>query len=134
MMYDQTEGGAQLRKYNGCNLAWWHTFKHTAMLIWSTFSCELFAPLWHHLYPGHYFYREPSSLPCVISHMLFLQMSRDAVITDLKVISTDTETGYQSKLMALDLIFILEIAIPVVTNCLINSTSHTCFDVCLCVM
>lgn len=116
MMYDCTQGGKKLRTYNALSLALWHTFKQTCMLIWQTFANELFAPLWHHLYPGHIFFRKPSSLPSVVSHLLFLHMGCSAVLPDLERLCTANNTSSASKIMAQDLLFLFNVAIPVVMS------------------
>ncbi len=113
-MYDVTGGGARLRAYNSCNLAWWHTYKHAALKIWQTFGREIFAPLWHHLYPGHVFYMNPGSLANVLSHLLFLCLSRDQVQADLSKVLQTPDLSYDCEVMAKDLHFLLNMAIPVV--------------------
>ena len=113
-MYDKGDGGKRLRMYNGCGLAWWHTFKHACLRLWKVFSREIFAPLWHHLYPGHTFFEKPGSLPMVMSHLLYIQMSRDAVIEELTKLHNDMTLPLQTSYMVDDLHFLVEIAIPVV--------------------
>jgi hypothetical protein len=114
MMYDCTDGGKALRKYNSCNLAWWHTFKQACYTIWSAFRQEVFAPLWHHLYPGHWFFKKPSSLGNVVIHLLYVNMSAAHILPKLKELLDNDKLKAQSRTMALDLKFLLEIAVPVV--------------------
>lgn len=114
MMYDQTNGGKYLRMYNSCNLAWWHTYKQAAMTIWKRFSCEVFAPLWHNLYPGHIFYRKPSSLASVLTHLLYIHMARDHIVGDLRALLVNENVQPAHRVIVKDLDFLVNVAIPVV--------------------
>ena len=116
MCYDKTGGGKRFRTYNSVNLAWWHNYKHTVFQLYSVFANDVFAPLWHHLYPGHIFYKKPSSFGCVLTHMLCLHQSypRVRVLLDA-VIGLDTLHD-EVMVMAKDLKFLLDVAIPVVQH------------------
>lgn len=102
--------------FNSCNLAWWHTYKQAANTIWKTFANDVFAPLWHHLYPGHTFYLKPGSFVCVLAHLLYLQLSREHIIGELNRLLADDNLSLQSRLMLKDLFYLIEVAIPVVPS------------------
>ena len=114
MMYDTTGGGEKFRKCNGVTLAWWHTYKQALYIIWKSFANELFAPMWHYLYPGHAFYAKPSSLVAVISHLLWLNLTRSKYMPRLEKIMTDESMSKQMRILCEDLKFLLNVAIPVV--------------------
>ena len=117
MMYDTTDGGRRLRLYNSLNLAWWHTFKHVSMKIWNVFARDVFAHLWHHLYPGHIFFSKPSSFVCVLAHFTWLFMARDQVQNKLAELLTSDDLSPVTRAFACDMDFLLNVAIPVVSVC-----------------
>ena len=114
MMYDNTGGGKLLRKYNSCTMAWWHTYKHALMRLWQVFARDVFAPLFHHLYPGHQFFVKPSSLPSIMVHMIYLVMSYPSVKKNIQVLLNDSSLGPSEAAMVADLQYLLSVAIPVV--------------------
>ena len=116
MMYNVSGGGKTFRKYNSVNLAWWHTFKMAAMKIWKVFAPDVFAPLFHHLFPGHTFFVKPSSFVCVQAHLVWLFMSREAAIPKLTELTEDHTQPPRVASYARDVLFLLKIAIPVVRN------------------
>ena len=117
-MYDESDGGRRLRLFNCVNLAWWHNFKHCAMKLWQKFARELFAPLWHFLYPNGQFNPQPKSLSAVILHFLYLFKAlpyiSDTLDELLKLSHLDLSLKY--RLFIQDLNFLLRMAIPVVTS------------------
>ena len=96
------------------NLAWWHNYKHTCFQVYSVFADDIFAPLWHHMYPGHIFYKKPSSFGGVLAQLLCLHQAypRVRVLLDA-VLALDTLRD-DIATMAKDLKFLLDIAVPVV--------------------
>jgi hypothetical protein len=51
-MYDVTGSGVPLRDYTSVSLAWWHSYKWTAMMIMKVFGPDIIGPMFHHLFPG----------------------------------------------------------------------------------
>ena len=112
-MWDESDGAAMLRRYNSFNLAWWHTFKYACLKVWKMFKDEVWAPLWHHLYPGHRFFEKPGSLPCVITHLLQVQLAYPAIQPQLQAL-LDMDLPPNARTMARDLSYLLGTALPVV--------------------
>jgi hypothetical protein len=94
-------------------LAWWHTYKIAVGRIWKAFAKEIWAPLWHYLYPGHTFFVKQGSLSCMVSHMMYVFMARDELQPLLEKV-LEEDLGAASRQMAQDLDFLINIAIPVV--------------------
>jgi hypothetical protein len=115
-MYDATGGGKALRTYNSCNLAWWHTFKQACYTIWYSFRQEVFAPLWHDLYPSHWFFKKPSSLGSVVIHLLYINMAAEMIVPQLEAMLKEDTLKPQSRTMTLDLLFLFQVAVPVVIS------------------
>ena len=114
-MYDQTDGGKQLRKYCGLTLAWWHNYKHTAFLIWETYANELFAPLWQVLYPGVKFYgKTMNNFPHCIAMFQMLKIAYRELAPDVRTLLRAGTLGPKSQLQLQELHFILAYAIPTV--------------------
>jgi hypothetical protein len=116
MMYDRSDGCRRFRTFNAARLAWWHTYKHASLKLWDVFACDVFAPLWHHLYPGHIFFRHPGSLPCVHLHMMYLHLAYPFVKDQLDALGLDQTLNPASRIMVQDLQFLLGMAIPVVIH------------------
>lgn len=114
MMYDETGGGVRLRTFNSMNMAWWHSYKHAAFRIYSCFSCEVFAPLWHTLYPNTIFYRKPKNLNNVLLHLMYVHLAFPCVSQRLDEVINSAGTTPASKTFAEDLKFLGSVAIPVV--------------------
>jgi hypothetical protein len=121
MMYDTTGGGKKFRMYNSINLAPWHSFKHTCLELWRTYADSVFAPLWHHLYPGHMFFKKPGSLNSVISHLLYLQLGYPQYCSALSAVAAQDDLGARARFMVDDFKFLVEIAIPVVCTLSLRS-------------
>ena len=114
LMYDKTDGGHVLRKFNSFNLAWWHTYKYTSIQIWRAFAQCWLAPWFHDLYPSAQFHKEPKCFAMIVQHFLYLLKAYPSFkdqLTELRL-SADI-TGTHATALA-DLEFLLEYAIPVV--------------------
>ena len=61
-MYDTSQSGRELSKYCGVSLAWWHSYKWATKKILEIFACDIFGPLFHHLFPIRKFTPGSSSL------------------------------------------------------------------------
>ena len=114
-MYDRTGGGSKLRTYTSVNLAWWHTFKLAAQRIWKKFALDVFAPLWHFLYPSHNFFLKPNSFVCIQAHFVWLLMATPKVQPTIAALLGDDSVRGPARVFIADLDFLLNIAIPVVT-------------------
>ena len=115
-MYDSSGGGKNLRLFNSINMAWWHTYKHAVNKIWRAYANEVWAPLWHHLYPADNFFLKPSNLSAMVAHLLYVHMSYDSIRDDLNALLASTTLNAQSRHMRDDLEFLCCTAIPVVTS------------------
>ena len=117
MMDHPSDGGKYFRRYTACNLAWWHSFKHGALAIWKRFANDVFAPLWHDLYPGCIFYDTPSSLASVLAHLLYIHQGADHIIPAIRAASQREGLHYASRMALSDLELLVAVAIPVVCTC-----------------
>ena len=115
-MYCKNGGGVRFRKFNGLNLAWWHSYKYCITQIWKQFAAEVFAPLWHNLYPGHTFFRKHGQVSVMAMHVMYLQLAYPAVKQKLHSLLDKDSLHAKSRVYVRDLIFLLELAIPVVQS------------------
>jgi len=123
-MYDKSNGCSRLRKFNGLNLAWWHSYKYGITQIWKQFADEVFAPLWHNLYPKHNFFRKHGQVSVMVLHIMYLEMVYPSVKDKLhKILDDAINLQAKTKVYVMDLIFLFEIAIPVVCNYLQKNTN-----------
>ena len=112
-----------MRKFNGLNLAWWHTYKYSVGQIWKRFANEVFAPLWHNLYPGHTFYEKQAKVSIQVVHMMHLDMAYPAVQDKLHEVLTLPNVLPRTRVFVRDMIFLHEMAIPVVHESVNASTT-----------
>ena len=113
-MYDSTGGGKRFRKFNGVNLAWWHSFKYAAKMIWQQFANEVWGPLWHCLYPGHTYYVKTGKLGSVLVHLLYVQLAYPSVEQALDDLLERDELTLRARAFADDMRYLMRVAIPVV--------------------
>lgn len=118
MMYDKSGGGVKLRTYTSCTLAWWHNFKHGVHRLWKLFANTVFAPLWHHLYPGHAFYIQPSSLSSIVLHLVYLHQVFPSVAQQISDAMAWPNTDPAHIKWLQDVQFLMDVAIPVVSHAL----------------
>jgi len=116
MMYDPSDGLKRFRKFNGVNLAWWHSFKYGANVIWKEFANEVWGPLWHFLYPAHSFFKKTGKLSATLVHMLYVHMAYPSIEAQLDKLLEDDRISTAAMVMAQDLSFLMKVAIPVVDN------------------
>ena len=119
-MYDETNGGKNLRKYCSLNLAWWHNYKHGAFALWKVFAEELFAPMWHHLYPDTGFYKTYKNLRGVLAHYQLLQLAYPAIKDQLRLDCVNMQLAEPVRLQLIELQFVLDYAIPTVRRCVMT--------------
>jgi hypothetical protein len=112
LCYDISDGGAEFREQVSVNLAWWHTYKHACMVVWKFFSRDVFAPLFHHLFPGQHFYDHPKSLSVVVSMFQIVKLAYANYL--LAQVNGVRATGSAP---AADFTFLCENAIPAVLAC-----------------
>ena len=115
LCYTQSGGGERFRKFNCCNLAYWHTYKFACNQIWKKFAPTIIAPVWHFLYPGNQFHIKPSSFPSVQYHLMLLHMSYPSLKTKVLNLLRDTPSHAPLKQVVRDLEFLFEFAIPTVS-------------------
>ena len=116
MCYDTSGGGEVFRGQVSVHLAWWHSLKHSAYVVWSSFRQDVFGPLFHHLFPGGMFYEKPTSLPMLLSHFQWIMLSYPAIQAALDSVLGMVELKANIKVAAQDLKFLCEFAIPVVVS------------------
>ena len=83
------------------NLAYWHTYKHAAELVWIGFLPELWGPLFHNLYPHNKLSgggKKPR-LPMVLAHMQILRLAYDEFKKDLDELLSDPKLTGAMKLL-----------------------------------
>ena len=106
-MYDVSNCGKAFRKLTPVSLAWWHSYKWAAKLLFKVFAADFLAPYYHHLFPTQAFHVEikavfiscihihnlhETSLSCIQSHTCYCnQNSQPQFSTDY--IATEP-TGY----------------------------------------
>ena len=112
IFYDTTETASHLRRYVSLSLAWWHSMKHAVHQVWKFFALSLWAPMWHHLYPGSLFLIKGKSPQDEISHLLYAAHAYPAIAEDLHGLLTDRTLSQGNLAMVKDLIFLFEFAIP----------------------
>jgi hypothetical protein len=115
-MYNKNGGGDAFRRFNSCNMAWWHSYKHACLKIWEAFACSLLAPWWHFLYPGAQFHKKPSSFPSVVYHLLVLSKTWPHIKGKVQELRADVEIRGARKQLLDNVVFLFEFAIPTVPH------------------
>jgi hypothetical protein len=114
MLYDHSDGGKNLRTYASVNLAPWHNFKHGVELIWKHWSLEVFAPMYHYLYPQNKFAIKYQSPQEPLIHMMLLCNAYPAFKSHLQNALQQEGMSIQNLCLLRDIEFLCEYAIPVV--------------------
>jgi hypothetical protein len=117
MMYDLSGGGAKFRMYTSVNLAWWHSYKHAVAKIWKAFANTIWAPLWHRLYPGSKFPAKAQGPQEASMHLLYMSRAYPMFRGALEEALLDPAVKAPGKAMLRNIQFLLEYAIPVVSQC-----------------
>ncbi len=113
-MYDKTRGGEHLRTRIVCVLATWHTYKAAAYKVFKKYSGDVFAPLFHRLFPSNIFFAKPSYFTSLLSMFQYLRIAYPMVESDMKsALATDLNPNMQNHL--LNLRALCTFFIPVVT-------------------
>ena len=110
-----------MRRYVSLSLAWWHNLKHAVHQLWKYFSLELWAPLWHHLYPSDLFIIKGKSPQDEISHMLYVAYAYPEIAADLHSLLNDRTLTAANIAMVKDFVFLFEFAIPAVSSLFLSS-------------
>ena len=118
MAYDVSDGGKDFRKVISPNLAWWHNYKHASLTVWTAFASELWAPLFHNLYPSHEFFTTNCKLPMVTAHFQFLLIAYPTFAEQLKAMCSNQKLKPSMRIAAQDLRFVCEFALPTVRTLL----------------
>jgi hypothetical protein len=82
------------------------------MVVWKFFSRDVFAPLFHHLFPGQHFYDHPKSLSVVVSMFQIVKLAYANFL--IAQVNGVRATGSAP---AADFTFLCENAIPAVLAC-----------------
>ena len=98
------------------NLAYWHTYKHTAIKCWSMFMFDFFAPLYHHFYPGNIFFLTGASLPKILAHMHYVRLAYPHLREEVENLLRGKKLTPSMHVALLDFQFLCEFAIPTVKN------------------
>ena len=131
LCYDITNGGATFRKFNGINLAWWHSYKHVSLKVWDIFARDYLAPWWHRLYPGGQFHCKPSSFASVRTHMVMLSLAYPHIKPRLEKALQQASIIKRFKVALSDLEFLFEFALPTVPSLVIVFEFSTSFSLIL---
>jgi len=117
-MYDKAIGATILRRYVHFTLAYWHSFKHVVHKTWKHFALELWAPMWHNLYPNSLFLIKGKHPGDELLHMLYAAFAYTSIKDDIiRIANREDGPIVESNVqMAKDLIFLFEFAIPTVTS------------------
>ena len=120
MCYDVSNGAAKFREEVSVNLAWWHTYKFALHVVWKFFARDVFAPLFHHLFPGQHFYHAPKSLSVIVSMFQIVKLAYGNFLS--AEVARVRNTG---SIPAADFTFLCENAIPAVPSACL-SLSDSC--------
>jgi hypothetical protein len=116
-MYDASDGGKQLRKYCGVNLAWWHTFKHVSLLLWRKFAATVWAPLFHDLFPGTQFFADNKNLSAVLGLFQCMQLAYSSLFAQVREDVADLRIRKERREALREILFVCDFAIPTVLPC-----------------
>ena len=114
MCYDHSDGGRQLRAFASVNLAPWHNFKHGVELIWKQWAQEIFAPMYHYLYPQNKFAIKYQSPQEPLVHMMLLCNAYPGFKANLQNAMEQDGLSRPNLSLLRDIEFLCEYAIPVV--------------------
>jgi hypothetical protein len=125
MFYDDSDGGKNYRMHCGVSLGWWHTYKHVALKIWDVFATTIWAPLFHHLYPGVTFFKKMKKLTQVLAIYQACMVAYRDVYEDLREAVRDEHAKYHgtAKLALKEFEFVFDYALPVVRNPMLSFVS-----------
>ena len=113
--YDTSDGGREFREIVSVNLAYWHTYKYTALKLWKVFLYDFFAPLFHCFYPGHECFKKPSSFAMVLAQMQYLRLAYPMLSEEVEtLLSNEGKLTRTMRTALLDFRFLCSFAIPTV--------------------
>ena len=96
-------------------LAYWHTLKHAVHKVWKCFALELWAPMWHNLYPSGLFLIKGKHPGDELLHMIYAANAYHEIKANLyDMLAEDGLLSETNSMMVKDLIFLFEFAIPAV--------------------
>ena len=114
-MYDKNDRGRCLRESVVCTLGWWHSFKTAAFLIYHRFHADIFAGLFHSLYPANEFFPKPSNLSGILALMSFINIGYPEFKAPLQAALANDDLDPNMKNHLLNIQSLCEFFIPVVT-------------------
>ena len=116
-MYDVSNCGSKFRKLTPVSLAWWHSYKWAAKLLFKVFAADFLAPYYHHLFPTQAFHVEKLSLSAASTYITYMRLAYPAFRAILvNAIRTPNLSSRQITLLQ-NLQDIFECYIPVVSKC-----------------
>ena len=115
-MYDETDGGNLMRRHCSVNLAWWHSYKHTAFMVWEHFGAEFFAKLHFILYPARTYYKKTFNFPATIAQFQMIMLAYGPLQENLNKTIEENRLTPEKMLQVKELHFLLEYAIPTVPS------------------
>jgi len=113
-MYDTSGAGKAYRRLTFSGLAWWHSYKAACFKLWSVFGKEVFAPLFHCLFPNGMFFPKPKYLSNVVQIFTYIRIAYPAFKPQLDAALKMKQLPVQSKCHLLNIRTICEFCIPVV--------------------
>lgn len=112
----ERDAGEPLRKFISISLAWWHSMKHAVHKVWNEFALEIWAPMWHQLYPSSLFRIKGQHPSDEILHMLYAAHAYDTrlkpILMKMAHASELAKYSETNAVMVKDLVFLFEFAIP----------------------
>ena len=115
-MYDRSDGGRRLRMFTSVNMAPWHNFKHGVELVWHTFAHEIFAPMYHYLYPTNKFAIKYQSPQEPLLHMMLLAHAYPSFKPALTEAKNNPDATLANQSLLADIEFLCEFCIPAVRS------------------
>jgi hypothetical protein len=100
--------------FASANLAPWHNFKHGVELLWKHFAHEIFAPMYHFLYPQNKFAIKYQSPQEPLVHMMLLAHAYPTFKPALTAAMNDPEATKPNLSLLADIEFLCEFGIPAV--------------------
>lgn len=114
MLYDSTGLAEKYRKLTFNSLAWWHTYKAACNKLWSRYSNDFFAPLFHALDPKGWFFKQNKYLSKTVHMFTMIRSSYPRFKPALTAAILDRSVNPASLTHLKNLYTLCEFFIPVV--------------------
>lgn len=113
-MYDRSGGGARLRTYAGCSLAWWHSYKWATKRILIVYASDFIAPLFHYLFPTRQFDSNKCSHTAATTILSYIRLAYPRFNTPLQEQLSNPTISVRQRTILQNLQHLCEFFIPVV--------------------